>query len=106
MIDITGVDLRKFVQEVYARSSPQGLGMLHYQDGGLPDAEADAIIARSKDDKRIAVSMDYVRGRSCKMVVFRHGDKLEIRDAWFDHTDAALNALLQACPKEPSDAPR
>ena len=32
-IDITGVNLRKLVQEVYAASSPQGFGLLHYQKG-------------------------------------------------------------------------
>jgi hypothetical protein len=30
MIDITGVDLVKFAQKVYALSVPRGLGFLHH----------------------------------------------------------------------------
>ncbi len=44
MIEITGVDLRKFIQEVYALSRPQGLGILHYQEGDLSDDEAKSIV--------------------------------------------------------------
>lgn len=97
-IDITGVDLRKFVQEVYDMSIPVGLGFLHARPGGLSDADADAIINREEPNGRIAVSMDYVHGRQCKMTVFRSDDgRLTIDNNWFDHTEPQFDELLKRC---------
>lgn len=96
MIDITSVDLKKFVKEVYALSSPAGLGFLHFKPGELSDEAAQAIIDRG--DECIAASMDYVNGRQCKMTVFRKPDgKLEIGDNWFDHSTGQLTDLLERC---------
>lgn len=96
-IDITGVDLRKFVQEVYALSVPVGLGFLHARGGGLSDEDADEIIERGKGGS-IVVRMDYVYGRQCKMTVFLSAaGKLTIDDNWFDHTEAQLTELLKRC---------
>jgi hypothetical protein len=95
MIEVTGVDLVKLVQQAYALSHPQGLGFIHYQDGDLPEADAKAIIDREKPEGRIAASMDYVKGRGCKMTVFRQDGKLFIKEAWFDHSAAQLRTLLE-----------
>lgn len=94
MIDITGVDPVKFVKTVYALSKPQGLGLLHYQPGELSDEDARRCIVGEGDDARI--SMDYVRGRACKMTAWHENGRLVIRDKWFDHTDEQLHALLDA----------
>ena len=91
MIDITGIDLIKFVKKVYELSQPLGLGFLHYQEGNLSDEEAKALI--HKNDPCI-VNMDYVKGRACKMKVFNRESKLEIHDSWYDHTDSQLEELL------------
>ena len=91
MIDITGIDLIEFVKKTYELSSPQGLGFLHAKDGGLTDEEAKSFINKKGD---IAISMDYVHGRACKMNVLRKEGRLEIRDTWYDHTDSQLNKLL------------
>lgn len=93
MIEVTGVDLTKLVQEAYALSRPQGLGTMHFQPGGLSEADAKAITDRERGN--IAASMDYVKGRACKMTVFRQDGKLFIRDAWFDHSAAQLKTLLE-----------
>ena len=69
-IDITGIDLIKFVKEVYRLSIPAGLGRLHFKEGGLTDEEAEEILGVWKDDKQFALDMDYVRGRACKMTIF------------------------------------
>lgn len=95
-IDVTGVDLVKLTQEAYARSIPQGLGFLHFTDGPLPEAEARRIVDRFANNDRIALSLDYVRGRACKLTVFREGDRLEINDRWFDHSASDLDGLLAA----------
>jgi hypothetical protein len=93
MIDITGVDLVKFVKKAYELSGPQGLGFLHAKGGSLTDEETQELI---RPTGRIALSMDYVHGRACKMTVFREGDRLEIRDTWYDHSDLLLERLLGA----------
>ena len=94
MIAITGVNLVKFAQKAYDLSRPQGLGFLHAQAGGLSEAEAKDLIS---DTGRIALHMDYVHGRACKVCVFRDlKDTLTIGDQWYDHTDAQLAALLQS----------
>lgn len=94
MIDITGIDLVEFTKKVYELSVPQGMGMLHFTPDPLTDEEAKSLVALSKDDKRIALSMDYVKGRACKMHVRKDNDKLTISDAWYDHTDQAYQQLL------------
>jgi len=92
MINITGIDLVKFVKKVYELSNPQGLGFLHYNPQPLTDEEAEKYIF--KKDNSCIVMMDYVKGRSCKMNVFKNGDIFEISDKWYDHTDNQLKELL------------
>jgi hypothetical protein len=95
MIDITGIDLVKFVQKVYELSVPQGLGFLHFTPTPLSEEEAKKIIdfdGRMKS--KIKVSMDYVSGRACKMIVWEKDGKLGIADSWYDHTDKQLKQLL------------
>lgn len=95
MIDITGTDLVKFAQEVYALSQPQGLGIVHYRAGELDAETARRLVDEGKG--RIALSMDYVRGRACKMTVYKQDGRLEIRERWFDHSDEQLTELLRRC---------
>lgn len=90
-IDITGVDLVAFVRAVYERSVPQGMGILHYQPGPLPEDVAAELVHK---EGPIAVSLDYVQGRACKMVVWREGERLLVAPRWFDHSDSNFDALL------------
>jgi len=94
MIDITGVNLVKFVQDVYDLSRPQGFGFLHFTPEPLSDSDAQDIVASTGDHGRIVFSTDYVRGRACKMTAFRNGDKIEIDDSWYDHSQQQLDELL------------
>ena len=91
MIDITGIDLIKFVKKVYDLSQPLGLGFLHYQEGGLSNEAAKELI---KENDPFIVNMDYVKGRACKMKVFNKEGKLSIHDNWYDHNDNQLKELL------------
>ena len=93
MIDITGADLREVARAVYEMSAPQGLGFLHYQEGGLDDEDIDSLLR--DENNRIALSMDYVHGRACKFTVFREDGRLYIRNRWYDHTPAALEEFLK-----------
>ena len=90
MIDITGSDLVKVAQAVYDLSKPQGMGFLHAKSGGLSDEQAKSLI----QEGRIALRMDYVSGRACKMTVFRDQGKLLIRDNWYDHSENQLMELI------------
>lgn len=94
MIDITNIDLKEFAKKVYDLSRPQGLGFIHFQSGGLNEDEAQQLLDSRKNDSRLALNMDYVNGRACKMMVFRTGELLEINDNWYDHTDDQLQQLL------------
>lgn len=103
-IDISNVDLVKFVQKVYELSIPVGFGILHYTPQPLSEQEAKTMINLSGPT---AVNMDYVKGRGCKMVVRREEDgKLSIANTWYDHTNTQLKELLKFCGVEspkPSD---
>lgn len=98
-IEIPSDKLRDAIKLAYAMSAPQGLGFLHYKDGGLDEATVDAIIDREKRGT-IAASMDYVNGRSCKFTVYRDGTydepgkRLFVNPSWYDHGDLALEDLL------------
>lgn len=100
-INITGINLIEFVKGVYRLSVPAGLGWLHFTKGELTDEEAKEILNIWKKDKQFALEMDYIKGRACKMNVFRKGKNLYIRFPWYDHTDIQLKKLLKAVwPKD------
>jgi len=99
MLDITGVDLVKFAQKVYELSMPQGLGFLHFTPEPLSEERVVELLSRFNDNPRMALAMDYVDGRACKMNVFKKDGKLVINDSWYDHTDAQLQTLLETFGK-------
>lgn len=94
MKKIKELDLIKFVQDVYSLSSPQEMGFLHYRVGDeMTTEQAKEILARFPADKRLVLRLDYIRGRACKMSVYRSkGGGYELPDSWFDHT-RSLNTL-------------
>lgn len=92
MIDVTDAPLPALVRAAYNPSRPQGLGYLHYQQGDLSDDEVARIISRANG--HVALSMDYVNGRSCKFTVFQHDGRRYISNDWYDHNDAQLRSLL------------
>lgn len=105
--EITGVDLEAFIQAVYALSCPVGLGMLHYKPGPLSKEDISEWVASAaahQSGNDIALNMDYVLGRCCKMVVWRRKDRLFIRDDWYDHSADDLQQLLQKVGR--ADAPK
>lgn len=91
MIKLNGIDLVKFVQKVYELSVPQGLGFMHARPGGLSEEDAKGYI---NEKSSCVISMDYVKGRACKMGVFKQGDDLTMNDNWYDHTNEQLSELL------------
>lgn len=94
MIDVTGIDLVEFAKKVYELSVPQGMGILHFTPKPLTTDEAKQLVDAWKDDRINALSMDYVKGRACKMHVRQEDGKLTISDTWYDHTDRIYQQLL------------
>lgn len=92
-IDISNVDLKQFVKDVYELSSPQGFGFLHFKQEGLTDEEIDDILLNSSSRKN-TIYMDYIHGRACKMTIFEKNGKRLIYTPWYDHTDDQLKELL------------
>ena len=95
MIDVTGVDLKKLAKAAYALSIPRGRGFFQNFTSDLTEQQVTNLVDRFKDDLRIALSMDYVNGRGCKLTVFKENGKLLIEDKWFDHTTEDLQNLLK-----------
>jgi len=94
-IDVTGVDLAELAKAAYRYSKPQGMGMLHYREGELSDEDAAMWVNHFADRTDIALGMDYVHGRACKLTVFRGpNETLYIAPDWFDHSYSDLEALL------------
>ena len=67
------------------------MGHLHFKPEPLTNEEAKQLIEKGE---RCVLSMDYVKGRACKMDVRQEGDKLTISDTWYDHTDRIYQRLL------------
>ncbi len=92
MIDITGVDLEELAKEVYDLSTGPGIS-----PDEIGSEMLEQIIDIYVEDPKIALNMDIVNGRSCKMMVFRKDDRLEIQDMWHEHSTEQLNELLRRC---------
>ncbi len=99
------VDLVKFAQKAYALSKPQGMGFLNFSSGGLDEAEAKKFICHDEHASTV-LSMDYVRGRACKMFIYNRDGKWELPDKWYDHTNAQYRELLQAFGLDFFDEPK
>ena len=97
MLNVTNVDLKRFVKEVYNLSKPVGMGFLHYQPGELTDAEASQIVNTKPLYGKALLSLDYIKGRACKMTVFEDNGQRWINNDWFDHSASDLAKLREVC---------
>jgi|TARA_R110000851_G_scaffold98620_1_gene213320 hypothetical protein len=88
------VNLQQLVKAVYDMSVPMGLGQLHYVEGSLSDQDAESLIDMSSD---IPIQMDYVKGRCCKMRVFKDEKGFYVKPEWADHTEDQLLDMLNRC---------
>lgn len=94
MIDVTNLSLTKMAKLAYQMSKPVGMGILHYREGELSDEDAQELVNNCKDDRQMALNMDYVHGRCCKFRVFKENGKHYINKDWYEHTEDDLHQLL------------
>lgn len=95
MIEISGANRVEVVKAAYDLSKPQGMGLIHYQAGELTNDEASMLIT-PPDRWGAVVSLDYVKGRSCKFSVLQDAaGRLFICRSWYDHSESQLAELLK-----------
>ncbi len=106
-IDMTGVDLRRLVHKAYELSCPVGNGHLDYEPGSLAESEVQQIL--SEHDSTATLSMDYVKGRLVKFVLFDGRGRENMPgveyylperwggEIWIAHSDRQLRELLEYC---------
>ena len=98
LIDISTVNIREWIQDVYALSVPSGVGaVLAAKDktGPLTDEEVNTILASTGDDNVLVLNMAVVNGRSCHMKVFWEYGGIAIKNVWPDHDYGMLLLLLK-----------
>lgn len=98
-LNITGVDLKELAKAAYRFSRPQGLGFLHFEEGELSDADAQQLVDHGVKYFGGGLSMDYVKGRACKLNASVRNGELFISGRWYDHTEDELQMLLAAIGK-------
>lgn len=103
-LNITGVDLKELAKAAYRFSRPQGLGFIHFEEGDLPDYLAQQLVDHNSKYMGGGLSMDYVKGRACKLSAIMRNGELFISDRWYDHSARDLQDLLAAVGR--ADAPK
>lgn len=95
MIEVTGIDLKKFAKVVYQLSPPT-------KKDNVPTILSDTIAgfvleARGiRNWRKYVLDMHTVHGRDCNMTVFESDDgKWFIADTWAGHTTEQFDQLLK-----------
>lgn len=95
-IYITDVDLSKFIQEVYLRSEPKGLGCLSFTTEKLSPEEVKNFIDDLNESQTESLHLDYIKGRACKMTFYKSHKGVFIYNDWYDHSSLDLLELLHS----------
>jgi hypothetical protein len=91
---VAEADLVNLVKAVYKNSSPQGLGFIYYQEGGLSDEVAKSMI---DSDSLYPINLDYVAGRACKFSATKVEGGVECFHSfsWYDHSEGDILNVLK-----------
>jgi hypothetical protein len=100
-IQINRENLPKVIAKAFDLSKPQGMGILHFMPGPIPEDELSWILA-SADEAKLTdhkkIRLDYVQGRAVKLSIhYDEGSQhwyLE-GDRWYDHSPAAWEDLKE-----------
>lgn len=98
-IPISRDNLPKVIAKAYELSKPQGMGYLHFQEGGIPEDVLQKILSRSDAEEggyHKRVSLDYVQGRAVKLSIpydEETGEFYISGDRWYDHSGSQWDEL-------------
>lgn len=97
MIEITGIDLRRFAKKVYELSPATS-------EKDTLEALSDTVMGVVMDSgglrgwKKYVLDMKVIKGRACNMTVFESNEgRWFIQDTWFRHSRLQLKQLLDHC---------
>jgi hypothetical protein len=98
-INVTGLNVRAFATAAFDLSPPPRLAHLGLAPRQISPDVLDQILADFDEGAQegilLALRLDYVEGRGCKISIWReHDGQLYIRDTWYDHDEDDLTALL------------
>ena len=94
MIDVTGINLKRFAREVYRLSKPAAKHSIY---DSLSDTTMGFVLKGGgmHNWQKFVLDMHAVQGRECNMTVFESKDKKWfINDTWYGHTDEQFEELL------------
>lgn len=92
-IDITGIDIVKFGQDIFDLSPSTGKAKLIAKTiKVLPPEE---VMKHVYPTGEIFLKMDIVKGRDCRMVVYRREENLLIEPIWPNHSEKDFIELLR-----------
>ncbi len=97
MIEITGVDLKRFAKKVFQLSEPTAR---QSSADPMSDTTMGMVLktAGIRNWKKYVLDMHVVQGRACNMTVFENDQgRWFIQDAWYGHTRDQLRELLEHC---------
>lgn len=97
MLDVTGIDLVKFAQDAFEITPLTGkASMLGIKKNGkLSQEEAYKLVEEFNENEEIALRMDRVKGKDCRLTVYRDGKYLLLDSIWTGHTTEDLKELLE-----------
>jgi hypothetical protein len=97
MIEITGVDLKRFAKKVFQLSEPTAR---QSSADPMSDTSMGMVLktAGIKNWRKYVLDMHIVQGRACNMTVFENDQgRWFIQDSWHGHTKEQLRELLEHC---------
>ena len=97
MIEITGIDLKRFAKKVFQLSEPTA--RVSSADP-MSDTTMGMVLktAGVKNWRKYVLDMHIVQGRACNMTVFENDQgRWFIQDTWHGHTQEQLGELLDHC---------
>jgi hypothetical protein len=101
MIEITGVDLKRFAKKVFQLSEPTER---HSSVDPMSDTSMGIVLktAGIRNWRKYVLDMHIVQGRACNMTVFENDQgRWFIQDTWYGHTEEQLRELLEHCGVTP-----
>ena len=96
MIEVTGINLKRFTQQVYRLSKPTDKSR---ESDPLSDTGMGMVLESRgmKNWHKYVLDMHVVQGRECNMTVFEGNDgRWFINDTWHGHTEEQFDELLSS----------